>query len=178
MMNRTLTPIAGAAAAVLLFGCTGTPDPTPTSQASTAVAPSSTPTPSMSAGQVEAAATVENYYLILNEVGTATQRDFNDIREAAVGEVADPLVQAYQQYRAAGIVQTGEYVVDVRSVEGRTAPYMVEACVDATGVDLVDTDGKSIIAPGTNIHRLHGFTVDTVGDAMRITADDVLADSC
>ena len=53
----------------------------------------------------------------------------------------------------------------LREVRGDSAPYVVEACVDAGASDMVDPSGNSVMAPESPALVLHRCTIERFGDA-------------
>ncbi len=181
-MTNARTPLLALAAlaAMSLGGCVPTPTATPTVGPTTPASPSpsATPTPTFSAAQRPAADLVIRYYEVVNQVGADVNVPLDEFHRVAVGELVDHRLQVYSQYRRQGILQVGDIKVNVKSVAGDEAPYLVDACVDVSESDLRDQAGHSVVSPATPALVLHRFTIERFGDQLRAVSDEPVETPC
>ena len=152
-MRFASTPPAILLAGIVLAGLTGcfgsdpdlVPDPEPT-------------TTPVFASDEEALAAAEEAYAayffvsdsILNEGGAQPER----LQTVASNEMYELQLGGYNEARASGLRSVGQTTVDsvelqhydASSADGK-AIVTVYACVDVTGVDLVDATGTSVVSP-------------------------------
>lgn len=173
--------VAGAVmASTMLFGagCSSTPtSPSPTPAPAT-TAPIPSPTPSLAPDQQAASDAVDDYYRVLNRIATDESVPLDDFYRVAGGDFVADRLNVHFQYRGQGITQKGELAAEVRAVHGQVEPFEVDVCVDASQSDLVDKDGKSVVAPESPMLVLHRMTVRAVGDGLRVVGDEAVETPC
>ena len=207
-MSRTAGPrrravLAAAAAAVLLGACTTDADPgaapTPSNTAPlTAPSPTVEPTPEPTmlspdeAGE-RAQSAVEAYLALFDEVSANPDTDLAELGQVAHGRALDWATHQISTWRQAGHTGVGAQVasdftvtaveldpddsaeVDYPSVE-------LTACVDVSGTDIVDEDGKSVVIADRLDRVLVDYLVWNIGwpedQQWRVVGDDAqLTDS-
>jgi hypothetical protein len=165
---------AGAAcllAVVLtLAACRGEPaglDTTPTPTVATTPASSPTPTPTTSSSASDPAAAqavgaVVQFWKMLDRLASDSDTSLSDIFTVARGQVADQYIQNITEYRYDNVRQTGRVMVDEATARRlrQAARYQVTACVDVSGTDVVDENGKSVISPTRNPRVLSVYEVE------------------
>lgn len=170
------------ASVTLLAGCINTtpptPSPTPTPSVTPTPTPSATPTPTLSAEQQAAATAVVKFYEVINQVATNDEVDLNSVYEVAGGEAAQVWLRDLQAMKVAGLIQTGLARPKIRSVEGLAEPFVVKTCVDTTEADVVDKQGKSVVGEGNLTRILYEYTVEHVGQTLRVTKGEAVSAEC
>lgn len=163
---RRLTAAAGIAALTLLISsCSGQDDPvaepTPSSAAPTTSAPtSSSVVPASAEDQAVAEATdlVRAYYAEIDRVNLDPNADANTLRDVAANEAFDLQLRTALQTKARGLTQIGNvrvlevtpFSIDLSSDSTTTPPkyptIVMDTCIDVSGVNVVDAEGKSVVA--------------------------------
>jgi hypothetical protein len=136
-----------------------------------------TPTPTLSPSQRASAEAVLRFFSVLNRVATDDAVALDELHSAAKGELLDERLRHYQLSRANGRHQVGQAVPEVREVSAE-APFHVLVCVDTTGADVVDRDGKSVVPAENPTRVLHRFTVVEVSGVIYADSDEVVETSC
>lgn len=164
--GRNLAYIAGclvaavSAAAVGLVLLTGGSDDEPTAAPSASAPTTSSPTPAPvistppkqeDVAVAEAKARYEQYLTVINRVA---QEGFKSSRPYDTVTVAPQrTTQELELRRSAGQVQTGDTkiaslsvsAVDLTPVPGGYPKVVLRACVDVSGVDVLDAAGRSVV---------------------------------
>lgn len=179
-MSMIRQAAAGSVAAFMLAlsaGCATTPSvpDSPTSPSMIPATPS--PTPTLSSDEKAAGEVVIAFYRALNRVASDPNVPLDTLYNVAGGELVAERLKIYQQSRAAKRRQLGEAVPKIREVSG-TSPFTVVACVDTTGLDVVDEHGNSVVPTGNPTLVLHRFTIDRVGDLLVAVKDEVVSTPC
>lgn len=184
-MRTTITAIATLALGLgALSACTTDPEPTPTSTVSTTPTASTTPTPSPSptasdtpsptpsqtldADQQAAQNIVNEFFRISDELVKDPELPLQPLADITTGETQSLELKAIAEYRAMNAVQVGDLEWAVVGVgpatdEGDGKLVMVDACTDATDLDVVNQDTKESVLPDDRTPVLR-WTIDTVED--------------
>ena len=126
----------------MLSGCTPTPDPTPT------------PSPAFSSEEeafAAAEATFSEYIDALNRVDFSDPATFEGVFHRLSGPAAESTRRAFSQFHAEGIRTSGSTQFTwVSGVSADTDSGQIQSrvCIDVGAVDVVDSEGASIVAPG------------------------------
>lgn len=161
---RTLIGVVAAALAGSLTACTGEPDDTPSSleELQQQGQAQSTPTPESVSPEDEAVQlaeeAVQNYYSVSNSVLQApADADVSEFKTVATGSALLGLRDLRTQFISNGWKQVGESSVEVLEVgtfdltsKPKADPPVVpfgemSVCVDASGYDILDKNGKSTV---------------------------------
>src|SRR4051812_34902640 len=138
-----------------LAACTGGPGETelpPATATPGLSSPSPTPTPTSPSpadpAEAAAEAAVVRFWKVLDRLSADPKSSLTDIFTVARGEVADQYIQNITDYRADRVRQVGSVTVETLSAErlSKRSRYQVEACLDVSGADVVDEDGKSTVS--------------------------------
>ena len=160
-----LTAAAGIAAfALLISSCSGQDDPvaepTPSSAAPTSSAStSSSVVPVTAEDQALADVTeiVNQYYALLDQVSSDRNADANILRDVATGDALQNAIRNDVRSKAQGRVQIGNVkVLEIEpfSIDLTSDPaadprkyetIVIDTCVDVSGVNVVDAEGKSVV---------------------------------
>jgi|GEM_PF-1378047 len=132
------------------------PSVTPVASPSASATPSPTPSPTPSQSQEEkdqeaAKRAIVALYAALDRVGMDPKVSLKELDKVAAGETLESYKGARQQWRAKGWRQVGPptRVLNLKASglvnEQGKSRITVTYCVDVTGVDVIDTRGKSQI---------------------------------
>ncbi|WP_232550064.1 hypothetical protein [Propioniciclava soli] len=170
---------AVCATVVTLSACVGDATPTPTPTLSTPTTPfaSPTPTPTPDAGQAEAAAVVERYIQIVDQIAVEGA-PLDSLYEAASGDVARQQLRVMQELLGDGYVMNGRRYVEVRDVQGEAAPYIVQACVDNSEITITDAEGRSMIPEGQATLTLWQYSVRDVSGRLLVMEEEAVSSPC
>ena len=163
-----LTAAAGIAAlALLVSSCTGQDDPvaeptTSSAAPTTSAAPTSSSVVPVSAEDqavAEATELVTAYYAEIDRVNIDPNADANTLREVTANEAFDLQLRTALQTKARGLTQIGNvrvldvtpFSIDLSSDATAQPPkyptIVMDTCIDVSGVNVVDAEGKSVVAP-------------------------------
>lgn len=139
---RSFARVAALTSALLLLaGCTPTPAPSPT------------PTPAFASEEeafAAAEATFERYARALNGVDTSDPRTFEALLDLSSGSVEKADRENFSSMHAAGQMIDGETRILSFSGLSSDAPFRsvtAAACLDVSGVSVVNPDGSSVVNP-------------------------------
>ncbi len=153
---------------VLLAGCSPASPPAPTfeppppvptsaepSPVSSPPATSTSPSPSgtLNDEQAAAAETVLEFFRLKNLLSRDPNAEVQPLTDITTGQTQVIQISTLAEDRAAGIVQTGDDLVYINSVDGvtelganRVVP--IEVCTDSRDTDLIDQKtGQSVLGP-------------------------------
>jgi hypothetical protein len=187
-MTKTKSLIAAAlalAAITTTSACTANdPKPSPSTTTS-ATSTATTPTPSSTSlspaekDAKDAAQTITRFWAVLDELAADPKKSLDSL--AAVSR--DPSITTWRQlltrHRVRQEKQIGETVVVETSVKPSSASrFVVAACIDVSKVDLVDKDGKSIVAANRPPRVQYQYIVDKVSDGVFYIVQDKAVQTC
>lgn len=169
-LRRAAAPIALLVAAALA-GCAA-PEP----EAEATVAPTAEP---LFASEEEALAAAEEVYGAylgaINEALASGGEEVTDLDELASSEVADAQREGFEQYRREGLHATGAIKADSFRLQGdwRTRGLTFYVCRDVSDVDVLNTEGESVV----DADRLDrgGFEAEVEmsgGGSLKVVRDD------
>jgi hypothetical protein len=128
-------------------------------------APSRTaaPTPSADEQNVrEAEAAVFRFWRVIDRLSSDPDSDLTQLTTVSRGSVAAQWSRNINQYRFDRVKAEGR--VDVREVVAKQSKkdnlYKVTACIDASNVNLVDKNGKSVVPPEGPRRVSYDYTVE------------------
>jgi hypothetical protein len=184
-MKRTLA--AGTVAvACLLGGCTpnggaSSPSTTPSSaqpsSSSTTPTVSVTPTPT---AEEQAADAVVRFWLQLDRLASDPQLPLSDLTSVARDQALAQWQRNLTQMRGEGLKQVGAVTVGNPAVtySESTQTYQVSACVDVSKVNVVDQDGKSVVAPNRAPKTKYTYDVSRSDDKYFVIKDPLQGEPC
>lgn len=165
----------GLAGVSLVYGCTQAELVGPSSP-STGTAPdrtvTRTPSPAPSSRATaqqthkEAESAVVDFWHVIDRLSADPKSQLEELTTVSRGSAAEQWRQNIRDYRYERVKQTGSVLV-IRPVAMPSATqglYQVSACVDVTGVDLVDRRGESVIAAGRPPRVKYRYTVQKDDD--------------
>lgn len=185
--GRAGTPTTAVLLLAVLVACTPsteaspTPTPTTTSETSTPTPePSPSPTTDSEVAAQNAAGLVHEYYQVLDRTRADPDEPLSRLESVAISKDLSVWEQQLRRDRRDGYRQTGETTlveVSVGSVNldnsdpdaGVVPTVQVDVCYDVSDVDVVDADGKSIVADdradsGWVRHTVSNYSWDTDPD--------------
>jgi hypothetical protein len=150
-----------------LVSCGG-PDPQPSisvSPVASSPAPSRTASPTPSAHEQnlrEAERAVSRFWSVIDRLSADPDSDLTQLTTVSRGSVAAQWSRNINQYRFDRVKAEGR--VDVREVVAKQSKkdnlYKVTACIDASNVNLVDKNGKSVVPPEGPRRVSYDYTVE------------------
>jgi hypothetical protein len=150
-----------------LVSCGG-PDPQPSisvSPVASSPAPSRTASPTPSAHEQnlrEAERAVSRFWSVIDRLSADPDSDLTQLTTVSRGSVAAQWSRNINQYRFDRVKAEGR--VDVREVVAKESKkdnlYKVTACIDASNVNLVDKNGKSVVPPEGPRRVSYDYTVE------------------
>jgi hypothetical protein len=150
-----------------LVSCGG-PDPQPgisVSPVASSPAPSRTASPTPSAHEQnlrEAERAVSRFWSVIDRLSADPDSDLTQLTTVSRGSVAAQWSRNINQYRFDRVKAEGR--VDVREVVAKQSKkdnlYKVTACIDASNVNLVDKNGKSVVPPEGPRRVSYDYTVE------------------
>lgn len=179
--------LACLAVGVALAGCTN-PTTSPTSAApsvtgSPPASPSSTgsmspsPSPSLDAeaqALEDAKQRVVDMWAMVDEISRNPKKSINDLDPYTSGEWRTRMQLSLSQRRASGYTTTGSSEVEITNARKVGKTWVVEACVDVSGLKTVDKNGKSVTGPPYRI--LHKSTVKQGTKTLVIAKDEAVTE--
>jgi hypothetical protein len=140
------------------------PNPLPTQVASPLV-PSRTDSSSSSAKELnlrKAERAVVRFWRVIDRLSADPDSDLTELTTVSRGSVAAQWARNINQYRFDGVKAEGR--VAVRDVVAKQTKdddlYNVTACIDASKVNLVDKNGKSVVPPEGPRRVSYDYTVE------------------
>lgn len=190
------TPLCRSSTIVVLLvalasGCSSGGEPGPTAStspsnvspsATSSITPSSSATPSPSQAEKDLAGAEEavtRFWAVLDEVATSPEKDQNVLATVARAQALAQWQKLVADDRAAGLTQTGRS--EVGGIKGSLAggtTFDVKACVDVSGVDVLDANGKSVVAPGRPDRQRYTYAVEKAPQGFFVTRDTLKGEPC
>ena len=153
MFRRTRAVAAVAVLATLLVtGCdqgTGEPTPSPTATSATPTVAPTTPTPTALSPEEEdlrgAEQAVVSLVALTDQLGQDFTRRLDELYTVPRDQAVDPWIQILNLRRVNGQTQIGNSVVeDIQVAKNAEGLWEATACIDVSGVNVVDKDGKFV----------------------------------
>ena len=153
---------------VVCFASCSTPGPQPSplpTQVASPVGPSRTASPRPSPEDVnlrKAERAVARFWHVIDRLSADPDSDLTELTTVSRGSVAAQWARNINQYRFDGVRAAGR--VAVRDVIAKQTKdddlYKVTACIDASKVNLVDKNGKSVVPPEGPRRVSYDYTVE------------------
>ena len=136
-------------------------DPTDPRSTPTASSPSSespTPTSRSEAATAHATETIRDYYAVRNQLRQDPTQPLSPLKSVTISTELTTQQTLFKRERQQGLHQAGETKVvelQVQSVNldnsdpqaGKVPTVQIDVCFDVSDVDVLDADGKSVVAP-------------------------------
>lgn len=182
----------GSLAAVMMLlalgaGCKSGTEPIPTpSSASQSSSPSASSmpsaTPTVSQAHVDVARAEEavvSFWGVLDRVGASTEEDPNALATVARDQALAQWQNIVAGYRSKGLVTKGATVPEaVKGAKKSARAFEVQACIDVSGVDLVDAAGKSVVTSNRPDRQQYTYAVEKAADGFFVTRDTLKGKPC
>jgi len=144
------------------------PDPQPSisvTPVASSAAPSKPASPTPSADEQnlrEAEAAISRFWRVIDRLSSDPDSNLTQLTTVSRGSVAAQWSRNINQYRFDRVKAEGR--VDVREVVAKQSKkdnlYKVTACIDASNVNLVDKNGKSVVPPEGPRRVSYDYTVE------------------
>lgn len=190
-VRRSWAAAAAAGVSLLLVtACNSaeTPDPTPLSSSSSstpsAATPIASPSPTKSETPEErdvrlAGEAVVALWAVVGELAEDPAKNQDLLDTVARDQARTQWQVVLDSYIAKGLVQRGRAVVtDVRATSKKGKTFAVTACVDVSGVDLVDKNGNSKINPDRPDQQKYSYIVSKTSSDFFVTVDTLKGTPC
>jgi len=170
--------------------CNGadTPDPTATTSQATETTSTASPTPSPSETKVETPAerdarlageAVVKYWAVVDDLAANPTKSLNLLDPVARDQARAQMQTLLGTYAAKGLTQTGtSSLTDVQATTDDGKSFAVSACVDVSGVDLVNEQGVSQVNPDRPEQQSFSYTVVKADGGFFVTRDSLKGSSC
>jgi len=187
MFRRTRAVAAVALlAALLMTGCDrGTEDPTPSPTANSAtptVAPT-TPTPTALTPEEEDLRGAEQAVVALeamtDQLGQDFTRRLDELYTVSRDQTVDTRIQILNMQRVQRQTQIGDSVVeDIQVAKNAEGLWDATACLDTSGVNVVDQDGKSVVNPDGPSRVKYRYLIEKGSDGGFYVIEDEAVETC
>lgn len=184
-------PFAAAAAALVLAGCTNnapveepnsptTPVATTTPVETPASTITQTPTVDPASDEERAKQAVIDFWRLRDRLGSHPEESITVLAEVARGQALDVHTSSLFSQAQERLRQEGTGVVTPIDVQPgpMTNQFLVTACLDVSGVDVVDEEGRSVVPAGRADRSAYQYTVERDGDSWFLVEDLLEAKAC
>lgn len=184
-MSRTY--LAVLASALVLTACQGEVTPEPSVPPTTAPTVSSSPptasptqTPTLSPEEEAAMQAVVDFWAMRDELASDPEVGLTRLSEVARGQALEVHRSSLVAHAGQGLRQVGSVTVTPTAVTTGDAAglYEVTACIDVSGVNVVDVDGKSAVPPGRPDMSEYDYTVERDGEQWFVVEDLLESKDC
>jgi len=105
---------------------------------------------------------VARFWRVINRLSADPDSDLTELTTVSRGSVAAQWAKNINQYRFDQVKAEGRVVVrDVMAKQSKDDNlYKVTSCIDASNVDLVDKNGKSVVSPKGPRQVTYDYTVE------------------
>ncbi len=166
----TLTLALGAVA-----GCTGADNPagfTGTTTTSPTTTSSSATTTQADSDKAEVERAIIGFSRVTDQLATSPKASLDKLASVSRGESNSQWTQILTNYRRKAWKQVGSTSVQVTRVHAQgSSSFTAMACLDVSKVNLVDKDGKSVVAATRPSRVAYDYSVRKAGDVYFITED-------
>lgn len=191
--GRRRLPAAAAAAALgllLVTGCDDREVANPTATASSATTAQGTAAPSSSSSPTKsetleqrdarlAGEAVVKYWAVVDDLAAHPTKSLNRLDSVARDQARAQMQTLLGTYAAKGLVQEGRASLsDVRATTQDGKSFTVSACVDVSGVDLVNKQGESQINPARPAQQKYSYAVLKATEGFFVTEDTLKGKPC
>lgn len=187
MFRRTRAVAAVAVLATLLVtGCdqgTGEPTPSPTATSATPTVAPTTPTPTALSPEEEdlrgAEQAVVSLVALTDQLGQDFTRRLDELYTVSRDQAVDTWIQILNLRRVNGQTQIGNSVVeDIQVAKNAEGLWEATACIDVSGVNVVDKDGKSVVTPDRPARVKYRYLIEKGSDGGFYVIEDEAVETC
>lgn len=186
--TRALGAAASLAAVIVLISACSDPEPQPpvtssstTTTTSTSTTTTSTPPPLTPAEKdlKSAEETIGRYWQVLDQLAADPKKSLNLVSTVARGQAASQSRVELGALQANGWTQVGQSVVRSSSATTKDGKaFAVVACIDVSGVNVVDKAGKSVVKAGRPDRQQYTYTVSKAPQGFFVTVDTLKGKPC
>ena len=191
MRQRTFAAMVVVASVVALAGCnaddtppSASPSGAAQSSSSGTVGTSSTPTPTKSLSPEEqdlrsAEGAITQYWEVIDEAASIPDQNLNVLATVARSQALAQWQSTLSEYRAKEWKQVGLSVVrdaEAATKDGKT--FTVRACLDVSGLDVIDGSGKSVVAANRPAQQEYTYTVQQAPEGFFVIEDSLKGQPC
>lgn len=170
----------------LASGCTGDSDPGPITSASpsatSSTSPSPTATESLTPAEQDLAGAedaVTRFWTVVDDVASSPNKDQNILATVARAQALAQWQGLVADYRSKGWVQKGQSTLaGVEATEEGAKSFVVQACRDVSGVDLVDGQGDSVVLDSRPDKQQFTYVVEKAPEGFFVIQDTLEATQC
>ncbi len=187
-MTRKTRAVAAVAVltALLMTGCdqgTGDPTPSPTATSATPTVAPTTPTPTALTPEEEDLRGAEQAVVALvamtDQLGQDFTRRLDELYTVSRDQTVDTWIQLLNLRRVSGETQIGDSVVeDIQVAKNAEGLWDATACLDVSGVNLVDKDGKSVVSPDRPPRVKYRYLIEKGNDGGFYVIEDEAVETC
>ena len=187
MFRRTRAVAAVAVLATLLVtGCdqgTGEPTPSPTATSATPTVAPTTPTPTALTPEEEDLRGAEQAVVALvaltDQLGQDFTRRLDELYTVSRDQTVDTWIQILNLRRVNGQTQIGDSVLgDIQVTKNAQGQWEATACLDTSGVNVVDQDGKSVVNPDGPSRVKYRYLIEKGSDGGFYVIEDEAVETC
>ena len=185
------TMVVLVACVVALAGCNAEdtpPSAIPTSSGQSSLpgtaGTSSTPTPTRSLTPAEqdlrsAEEAVTEYWKVIDGAASNPSRNLKVLATVARSQALAQWQSTLSEYQAKGWKQVGLSVVrDAEAATKGGKTFTVRACLDVSGLDVIDGSGKSVVAANRPAQQEYTYTVQKAPEGFFVIEDSLKGQSC
>ena len=173
------------AAITATSACTANdPKPTPSTTTSVTSTPT-TPTPSSTSlspaeqDAKDAAQTITRFWGVLDALASDQKKSLDELATVSRDSSINTWRQLLTRHRVQQLTQTGKTVVGVPSAKPISASrFAVTACIDVSKVNLVDRDGKSVVAANRPPGVQYQYIVEKASGGVFYVVEDKAVQTC
>ena len=187
-MTNTRSRIAAtlALAAITATSACATNDPKPSlSTTASATSAATTPTPSTASlspaeqDSKDAAQTITRFWGVLDALASDQKKSLDELATVSRDSSINTWRQLLTRHRVQQLTQTGKTVVGESSAKPTSASrFAVTACIDVSKVNLVDKDGKSVVAANRPPRVQYEYIVEKASGGVFYVVEDKAVQTC
>lgn len=168
--------------AVLVTGCdrgTGDPTASPTATSVTPTVAPTTPTPTALTPEEEdlrgAEQAVVALVAMIDQLGQDSTRRLDELYTVSRDQTVDTWIQILNLRRVNGQTQIGESALeDIQVAKNAEGLWDATACIDVSGVNVVDKDGKSVVSPDRPARVKYRYLIEKDDGAFYVVEDEAV----
>jgi len=183
--TRSLVAATLAVAAIAATSACTTNDPKAPSTTTSATSPTTTPTPSSTSlspaeqDVKDAAQTIARFWGVLDALASDQKKSLDELATVSRDSSINTWRQLLTRHRVQQLTQTGKTVVGESSAKPISASrFAVTACIDVSKVNLVDKDGKSVVAANRPPRVQYEYIVEKASGGVFYVVEDKAVQTC
>ena len=184
--TRSLVAATLAVAAIAATSACTANDPKPTPSTTTSVtSATTTPTPSSTSlspaeqDAKDAAQTITRFWVVLDALASDQKKSLDGLATVSRDSSINTWRQLLTRHRVQQLTQTGKTVIGESSAKPiSTSRFAVTACIDVSKVNLVDKDGKSVVAANRPSRVQYEYIVEKASGGVFYVVEDKAVQTC